>query len=156
MWGFARAEGGGGHEGLLPAGKQLLDLWRREQQEPFEGWDFSYLAGRYFEGEPPWYYDALARLALTSATSSVLDMGTGGGEKLLELVDALPADTVATGLDVERSDDWSRQAVLAEVGAPLLLRLHESGPARGGPISFTIRRFYLQARKPIDVHHREE
>ncbi|MBA3308480.1 MAG: hypothetical protein H0U28_00250 [Nocardioidaceae bacterium] len=40
--------------------------------------------------------------------------------------------------------------------APLLLRLHESGPARGGPISFTIRRFYLQARKPIDVHHREE
>ena len=73
----------------------LLALWEQEEREPFAGWDFSYLDGRYNEESPDWSYDALVRAALAQA-ESVLDMGTGGGEKLLEFAGALPADTVAT------------------------------------------------------------
>jgi SAM-dependent methyltransferase len=45
--------------------------------------------------EPPWSYDELARGALAGA-GSALDLGTGGGEVLLRLADALPDDTLAT------------------------------------------------------------
>jgi SAM-dependent methyltransferase len=44
---------------------------------------------------PPWAYEDLARSVLRGA-GSALDMGTGGGEMLLGLRDALPRDTVAT------------------------------------------------------------
>ena len=72
----------------------LLSLWRERYAEPTSGWDFSAIDA-VVDGEPPWSYDALAREALTGAASA-LDLGTGGGELLLTLVDALPADTVAT------------------------------------------------------------
>ncbi|MGZ5418012.1 MAG: methyltransferase domain-containing protein [Nocardioides sp.] len=73
----------------------LLDLWRAEHERPVEGWDFSELGDRLVTEEPPWSYDALARAALAGARSA-LDLGTGGGEVLAALADALPADTVAT------------------------------------------------------------
>lgn len=73
----------------------LLAAWRREEQQPFEGWDFSYLEGRYVEEQPPWSYDALVR-ALLPGADSLLDMGTGGGERLSSFADALPPRTVAT------------------------------------------------------------
>lgn len=73
----------------------LLELWRQAAQQPFTGWDFTPLAGRYSEQTPPWSYDDYVRAHLKSS-ESVLDMGTGGGEKLLTFRDALPADTVAT------------------------------------------------------------
>ena len=52
-------------------------------------------AGSIETDDPPWSYDDLARDALAGATSA-LDIGTGGGEVLLRLRDALPADTLAT------------------------------------------------------------
>jgi SAM-dependent methyltransferase len=73
----------------------LIALWKPEEQQPFEGWDFSYLKDRYSEEAPPWTYEQMVRDLLPGA-ESVLDMGTGGGEKLLEFKDALPANTVAT------------------------------------------------------------
>src|SRR5215207_8474199 len=73
----------------------LIALWKREEQQPFEGWNFSYLKGHYSEEQPPWSYEQMVRDLLPGA-DSVLDMGTGGGEKLLEFKDALPANTVAT------------------------------------------------------------
>ncbi|MGB1287330.1 MAG: class I SAM-dependent methyltransferase [Aggregatilineales bacterium] len=73
----------------------LLKHWEAEAQKPFSGWDFSYLRGRYREEKPSWSYDALAREALRN-TDTVLDMGTGGGEKLLQFRDALPEITIAT------------------------------------------------------------
>ncbi|MGH3501295.1 MAG: class I SAM-dependent methyltransferase [Nocardioidaceae bacterium] len=74
---------------------ELLECWRAEEQVPFEGWDFSHLEGRWHEDSPPWSYLDLAR-ATVGGASSVLDMGTGGGEVLAELADVLPADVVAT------------------------------------------------------------
>ncbi len=58
---------------------ELLDQWRRDAAAPFEGWDFSYLAGRLIEAEPPWSYLDLAKGAVAGA-QDILDVATGGGE----------------------------------------------------------------------------
>ena len=75
--------------------QDLIEQWKGEEQQPFRGWDFSYLKGRYFEASPPWSYEERVR-KLLGEVEAVLDMGTGGGEKLLEFKDLLPAHTVAT------------------------------------------------------------
>jgi SAM-dependent methyltransferase len=72
----------------------LIEAWRAEERVPFTGWDFSHLAGRLIEDEPPWSYIDLARQYLRGV-SSVLDLGTGGGEVLSELSDAFPERVVA-------------------------------------------------------------
>ena len=75
--------------------EELIDCWLREEQQPFAGWDFSYLDGRMDGGRESWSY--LERAAeLMAHSSSVLDMDTGGGEKLLGLRDHWPAKVVAT------------------------------------------------------------
>ncbi|MCC6803352.1 MAG: class I SAM-dependent methyltransferase [Anaerolineae bacterium] len=75
--------------------RELIARWQREEQQPFQGWDFGYLRGHYHEEQPPWSYEYSARDLLRDV-DSVLDMGTGGGEKLLEFADVLPPRTVAT------------------------------------------------------------
>ncbi|MBZ0293991.1 MAG: class I SAM-dependent methyltransferase [Anaerolineae bacterium] len=73
----------------------FLAQWLEEEQKPFAGWDFSYLHGRMFEEKPPWsYIDRAATLMQQAA--SVLDIDTGGGEKLLSLREHWPAQVVAT------------------------------------------------------------
>ncbi len=73
----------------------LIAVWKGEEQQPFQGWDFSHLNGRWHEDQPSWSYEALVRQLLPQA-DSLLDMGTGGGEVLLSFKDTLPARTVAT------------------------------------------------------------
>ena len=75
--------------------RDLIAQWKAEEEHQMQGWDFSYLARRYIEEEPPWSYEAIVRSLLPSA-DSMLDMGTGGGEKLSEFLDVLPPHTVAT------------------------------------------------------------
>jgi SAM-dependent methyltransferase len=61
---------------------------------PFSGWDFSWLAGRSTAGTLPWSYRReVARRA--AAARTMLDMGTGGGERLSRL-SPRPRLTVAT------------------------------------------------------------
>lgn len=62
----------------------LLEQWARDAAAPFEGWDFSYLEGRFVEDEPPWRYRDLARAALARSRDAV-DVATGGGEVLASL-----------------------------------------------------------------------
>jgi SAM-dependent methyltransferase len=62
----------------------LLDQWTQDAAAPFEGWDFTYLAARMVESEPPWRYPDLARAALATARET-LDVATGGGEMLASL-----------------------------------------------------------------------
>jgi SAM-dependent methyltransferase len=73
----------------------LLAAWQQEEQVPFTGWDFAYLAGRLFEDQPPWSYaeEAAARLRTAAAA---LDLGTGGGERLLALRPHWPPRVAAT------------------------------------------------------------
>ena len=73
----------------------LLSLWRKRFELPVLGWNFADLIGEMTEEDPPWSYPALAREHLRHARHA-LDMGTGGGELLKTLADALPGDTVAT------------------------------------------------------------
>jgi SAM-dependent methyltransferase len=74
---------------------RLVEIWKREEHQPFVGWDFSYLDGRMFEEQPPWSYSSRAA-TLMQAASSVLDMGTGGGERLLALKEHWPKKVVVT------------------------------------------------------------
>jgi len=86
--------------------EELLAAWRVEEERHREGWDFSYLEGRLTEEEPPWDFDTSCRAALREA-EHVLDLGTGGGERLLSLADDLPADVVAT-------EGWEPNVPIAE------------------------------------------
>ena len=74
---------------------ELVEVWLREEQQPFTGWDFSHLDGRLRGEREPWsYIDRAAELMRRS--SSVIDLDTGGGEKLLGLREHWPARVVAT------------------------------------------------------------
>lgn len=74
---------------------ERLAQWRREEVQPFSGWDFSYLDGRMIEEAPPWDY--LARAAeLMQQANSVVDLDTGGGERFLTLRPHWPARVVVT------------------------------------------------------------
>lgn len=74
---------------------ELLAAWQQEEEQPFVGWDFSYLAGRMLEDPLPWDYIVQAG-ALMDAAASVLDMDTGGGERLLDMRAHWPGRVVAT------------------------------------------------------------
>lgn len=74
---------------------ELVQSWLREEQQPFTGWDFSYLDGRVAREREQWsYMDRAAELMQCS--SSMIDMDTGGGEKLLSLQEHWPAEVAAT------------------------------------------------------------
>jgi hypothetical protein len=64
---------------------ELLEFWLHEEILPFEGWDFSYLyqSGRLIEDQPPWSYEERAS-ELMHRVNSVLDLDTGGGERLID------------------------------------------------------------------------
>lgn len=55
------------------------------------GWDFSRLDGRLTSDDPWWDFEADCRSAMAQARR-ILDMGTGGGERLMRLLDQIDAD----------------------------------------------------------------
>lgn len=74
---------------------ELIETWLHEERQPFVGWDFSYLDGRMTEGQVPWsYLDRASELMRRS--SSLIDLDTGGGEKLLSLREHWPSKVLAT------------------------------------------------------------
>ena len=74
---------------------ELVEGWLREERQPFTGWDFSYLDGRMTAGGEPWSY--MNRAAeLMRRSGSVIDLDTGGSEKLLMLREHWLARVVAT------------------------------------------------------------
>lgn len=68
----------------------------KQADEPFVGWDFSYItdSGRMRSEPLPWSYGSMANRAIQQA-SSMLDMGTGGGE-FLESLRPFPPSVYAT------------------------------------------------------------
>jgi SAM-dependent methyltransferase len=75
--------------------EELRALWLAEEQVPFEGWNFSYLDGRMIEDDLPWDYMAMAATQMAQATA-MLDMDTGGGERILSLRPHWPAKVVVS------------------------------------------------------------
>jgi SAM-dependent methyltransferase len=74
---------------------ELIAIWKTEEQKPFSGWDYSHLEGKMFIEQPPWSYPALV-IELMHSHFSLLDMGTGGGEFLLNLRKDWPMKVTAT------------------------------------------------------------
>lgn len=74
-------------------------------KQEFSGWDFAYLDGRKTREDLPWDYANYIRQQIPYATS-MLDMGTGGGE-FLETLAPLPEKTVVT-------EGWSLNAPIAK------------------------------------------
>ncbi len=68
--------------------------YREAMQVPVEGWEFSFLDGRYVAEDLPWSYTKTAEEYLPESRS-LLDMETGGGELLSGLV-PLPEKVYAT------------------------------------------------------------
>lgn len=73
--------------------ENLIEEWKAEAERKIIGWDFSYLDGRMLLEEPMWSYTDRAK-QLMRVVSSVLDIATGGGERLLGMRDSWP-ETVA-------------------------------------------------------------
>lgn len=69
-------------------------LVREAEAAAFRGWDFSWLDGRLDEEPRPWDWAAVVRSAFPGVRA-LLDVGTGGGERLAGLA-PLPPETSAT------------------------------------------------------------
>ena len=106
-----------------------VESWKNEERQPFVGWDFSYLEGRMLEDLPPWSYPARAATLMRRA-SSVVDMGTGGGERLLELRVSWPPRVVVT-------EDYPPNVTLARERLAFLgVEVREVELTRHGPMPF--------------------
>jgi SAM-dependent methyltransferase len=115
---------------------KLVETWKREEQQPFTGWDFSHLEGRMLEEQPPWSYSTRAA-ELMGQASSLLDMGTGGGERLLALRHHWPEKVVAT-------EDYPPNVQLAtERLGPLGVRVVDVALNRYTPMPFADGEFDL-------------
>lgn len=64
--------------------EQFKNYLKNEENQVFEGWDFSHLNGRWDGEHIPWNYKKIL-LSYLKAEYKLLDMGTGGGEFLLTL-----------------------------------------------------------------------
>ncbi len=72
----------------LKTSHEIIEWLNQEYAEPFVGWDFAYLKGRWEpEGKPPWDYVETVNGYLNGAVS-LLDIDTGGGEVLAGLLAA--------------------------------------------------------------------
>jgi len=114
----------------------LIETWKREEQQPFSGWDFSHLDGRMLEEQAPWSYSTRAAELMRQA-ASVLDMGTGGGERFLKLRAYWPGKVVAT-------EDYPPNFRLAtERLAPFGVQVFDVRLADDGPMPFADGEFEL-------------
>ncbi|GAA0771465.1 class I SAM-dependent methyltransferase [Clostridium subterminale] len=64
--------------------EEFKNYLKNEEKQVFQGWDFSYLDGRWDGEHIPWDYEKIL-LSYLKAEHRLLDMGTGGGEFLLTL-----------------------------------------------------------------------
>jgi len=114
----------------------LIESWKEGESRPFTGWDFSYLDGRMLEDQPPWSYLTRADELMCQSTA-VLDMGTGGGGRLLRLREHWPGKVVAT-------EDYPPNVALArERLGPLGVPVVDVALLRDGPMPFLDREFDL-------------
>lgn len=137
-------------DGAVGADDDLLQSWSARYDLPVSGWDFGELKGEMTEEVPPWSYTEVAREHLRDA-NHVLDMGTGGGETLTTLADALPVDTIAT-------EGWPPNVpVASETLSPVGIKVVFYDAEATAPMPFQDGRFDLilnchDAYDPTEVH----
>ena len=98
-----------------------LSRWlAAEREAQIRGWDFSPITGKFHEDDRfPWDYGNQIR-RYVKPTDRILDMDTGGGEKLLAL-EHNPARTAASGI--------SAASVWIERAAASFSPLHRFDPS---------------------------
>lgn len=116
------------------------DLVAQALAAPFSGWDFSWLDARSSHQQTPWSYAAEVASRAESVTT-MLDMGTGGGEQLASL-SLRPPRTVATeswppnvGVAAHRLEPL-RIPVVQCSGAPENLSREAADPGDVGRLPF--------------------
>ena len=57
--------------------KDFYTQWKKEEQMPFSGWDFSYLKDRKTEELPPWDYISLAKELIKKWVNFFFDYNCG-------------------------------------------------------------------------------
>jgi SAM-dependent methyltransferase len=88
--------------------RAFADLVSEAEHASIDGWDFSWLDGRATEARPRWGYTGLV-VSRLDRTSSLLDVQTGGGEVLAEILrraERVPNVIAAT-------EGWAPNAVIA-------------------------------------------
>jgi SAM-dependent methyltransferase len=104
-------------------------LIRQASHVPFEGWNFDVFRRRFVETEPSWEFSKLLRNHMR-CSSSMLDLGTGGGEFLSSLA-PLPPQTVAT-------EAYGPNVPIARRRlAPLGVRVFDTTESGDEPLPFT-------------------
>lgn len=110
-----------------------------ERASEFSGWDFSDLRVRDLEAGPRWDYASVVAQHADGATA-VLDLGTGGGERLAGMRADLPDRVVAT-------ESWHLNAPIAQdrlrpLGVDVVRAWSEEGalPFGGGSFDLVIDR----------------
>lgn len=128
--------------------RELEASWEKEEREPFSGWDFSHLKGRLLDDDPPWSYHDLAAEKMRSA-SSVVDIGTGGGERLLDLRPAWPAKVAAV-------EEYPPNVKLAtDRLSPFGVRVVEAGDSPPAIWPFADGEFDLVLNRHSGINHPE-
>lgn len=123
-------------------------LWKEEERRPFTGWDFSYLEKRMIEDQAPWSYTTRA-MQLMRQSGAVVDMGTGGGERLLSMRPAWPKKLVAT-------EEYPPNFKLAsERLNPLGVQVHAVRLTRVDPMPFADVEFDLVLNRHAGFNSRE-
>lgn len=98
------------------------------------GWDFSRLAGRLEADEPPWDFDEECGAALAVA-GRVADLGTGGGERLVALLETIGHDPHR---EVSATEGWEPNVAVARRNlAPSGVRVHAHDVEAGEPLPFS-------------------
>src|SRR5207245_9163832 len=77
-----------------------------ERARDFSGWDLSNVRPRLIDPGPAWDYETIVR-QYGLGKKEALDMGTGGGELVSRIREALPARTTA-------AEEWDMNATIAK------------------------------------------
>ncbi|MDO5092514.1 MAG: methyltransferase domain-containing protein [Propionibacteriaceae bacterium] len=97
------------------------------EQTRMVGWDFSKLSDRMAADEPWWDFEADCRAALAGA-QRILDLGTGGGERLLKLL----GDTDAPDKIITATEGWAPNVEVARTAlAPYGIEVKNYDPDGG-------------------------
>ncbi len=83
---------------------ELYARWKRVEEFPFSGWDFTFVSATTKTEPLPWDYRKKVQKAI-AGKETLLDMDTGGGEFLISIPE-LPAQTFVT-------ESWSPNVTCA-------------------------------------------
>lgn len=113
---------------MTGAGDDLDRLRRAHTGAQMRGWDFSVLEGRMVADDPPWDFEADCLAALRRSRRAV-DLGTGGGERVLRLLGELPEEERP---QLTATEGWPPNGPvaaenLAPIGVPVLSYDAEAG-----------------------------